>query len=163
MSDDDKDKPTDAPGADDGAAGEGAPRGKKRRGSVKREFDPSRWAHLIFALGGFMGAWVLAHGIEDIWAIIWSYYPQIGRPDAMNSNIAGIVIALSATVYCWRRKDYFKFTTEVVVEISQVTWPTRPEIRAATVVVIVMTLICSVLLFGMDQVWSRATNMLYGI
>jgi preprotein translocase subunit SecE len=157
MAEDDKDKP-----ADDAAAAP-EPGRKKRRGSVKREFDPSRWAHLIFVLGAFGGSWVLAHAIEDIWAIIWSYYPQIGRPDSMQSNIAGIVIALGATVYCWRRADYFKFTTEVVVEVSQVTWPTRPEIRAATVVVIVMTLICSVLLFGMDQVWSTATNLLYGI
>ena len=162
MSDDDKDKTTDdaAPGTP--AAPDGGSR-KKRRVAVKREFDPSRWAHLIFVLGGFVGAWVLAHAIEDIWDIIWSYYPQIGCPDAMKANIAGIVIALSAAAYCWRRKDYFKFTTEVVVEISQVTWPTRAEIRAATIVVIVITLICSVLLFGMDQLWSNATNMLYGI
>jgi preprotein translocase subunit SecE len=158
--DDDKDKTNDP--AAPGTPPDGGSR-KKRRATVKREFDPSRWAHLIFVLGGFVGSWVLAHAIEDIWDIIWSYYPQIGRPDSMKANIAGIVIALSAAAYCWRRKDYFKFTTEVVVEISQVTWPTRPEIRAATIVVIVITLICSVLLFGMDQLWSNATNMLYGI
>jgi preprotein translocase subunit SecE len=150
--------------ADESAAGGGDRRSRKKKGGKqKREFDPSRWAHLIFVLGGFMAAWVLAHAIEDIWAVLWSYYPYIGRAEAMTSNIAGISIALAGTIYAWRRRDYFKFTTEVVVEISQVTWPTRPEIRAATIVVIVLTLICSVLLFAMDQVWSTATNLLYGI
>ena len=159
---DDKKDETEGTVTDDSAPG-GRRARKKKGGAKKRESDPSRWAHLIFVLGGFMGAWVLAHAIEDIWAIIWSYYPQIGRANAMYSNIAGIVIALGGTIYAWRRQDYFKFCTEVVVEISQVTWPTRSEIRAATVVVIVITLICSFLLFGMDQLWSTATNLLYGI
>ena len=138
-------------------------RKKRRKPALKREFDPSRWAHLIFALGAFTGAWVLSHAIEDIWAIIWQYSPSIGRPDAAWSNVAGIGIAVIAAVIAWRNERYFKFTTEVVVEISQVTWPTRPEIRAATVVVIVITLICSALLFTMDQVWSFLTDKLYGI
>ena len=95
MSDDDKDKTTDdaAPGTP--AAPDGGSR-KKRRVAVKREFDPSRWAHLIFVLGGFVGAWVLAHAIEDIWDIIWSYYPQIGRPDAMKANIAELTVSRTA-------------------------------------------------------------------
>lgn len=138
-------------------------RKKRKKPALKREFDPSRWAHLIFALGGFVGAWVLAHAIEDIWAIAWQYAPTIGRPSSSMSNVIGIGIAVLAAVICWRNPRYFKFTTEVVVEISQVTWPTKSEIRAATVVVIVITLICSALLFGMDQIWSLVTDSLYGI
>ena len=73
-----------------------------------------------------MGAWVLAHAIEDIWAIHLVVLPA-DRPRqtrctptsrASRSRWAG-------TIYAWRRQDYFKFCTEVVVEISQVTWPTR--------------------------------------
>jgi len=44
-----------------------------------------------------------------------------------------------------------------------VTWPTRVETRAATVVVVVITLICSALLSGMDFFWSGVTDWLYGI
>lgn len=137
---------------------------KKRRSAIAREFDPRRWVYPIIALGGFLGAWVLAHAIEDIWAIIWAYYPQsVGRPNPMASNISGIAVALAGTVYAFRRQDWFKFLTEVVTEVSQVTWPTRTEIRSATVVVIVISLICSLILFAMDQVWSSATDLLYGI
>lgn len=138
-------------------------RKKRKKPALKREFDPSRWAHLIFALGGFTGAWVLAHAVEDIWAILWQYFPTIGRASSSTSNVIGITIALVATVITWRNPRYFKFATEVVVEISQVTWPTKSEIRAATVVVIVITIITSALLFGMDQIWSLVTDSLYGI
>ncbi|MCB9716852.1 MAG: preprotein translocase subunit SecE [Myxococcales bacterium] len=111
-----------------------------------------------------MAAWVLSWAIEDIWDLIWSIWPQsVARPDTLVSNGAGITIAVLGTAYAWRRQDWFKFCTEVVIEISQVTWPTRAETRAATIVVIVMTLISSTILWSMDQIWSTITNWLYGI
>jgi preprotein translocase subunit SecE len=135
----------------------------KRKSSQAREFDPSRWAHLIFVLGAFVGAWVLTNLIEDSWHVVFSYWPQVGRPQELTANMAGIGIALLATIIVWRNKRYFQYTVEVVTEVSQVTWPTKAEVRVATVVVIVMTLICSVILAGIDTVWSKATDLLYGI
>lgn len=137
---------------------------KRPKTGMKRDFDPTRWAHLIFVLGGFMGAWLFSWLIEDLWEVVWSIWPQsVGRPVTLTSNIAGMAVAVIGTAYAWRRKDWFKFCTEVVIEISQVTWPTRAETRAATVVVIVMTLISSGLLAAMDQLWRAVTNLLYGI
>lgn len=136
---------------------------KRKAAKIKRDFDPSRWAHLIFVLGGFLAAWVLTNVIEDGWALVWDYYPQLARPKTLVANSVGISIAVIGTALAWRRREWFAFTTEVVEEVAQVTWPTRSEIRAATIVVIVMTIICSVLLFAMDQVWSNATDLLYGI
>lgn len=141
-------------------------RSRKRNAKpgLKRDLDPTRWAHLIFVLGGFMGAWVLSWAVEDIWDLTWSIWPQsVPRPDTLTANAVGITIAILGTIYAWRRKDWFKFCTEVVIEISQVTWPTRAETRAATIVVIVMTLISSTILWGMDRIWSTITNWLYGI
>jgi preprotein translocase subunit SecE len=139
-------------------------RRNKSKDAVKRELDPRRWAYLIFVLAGFMGAWVLSHFIEDAWAFVWSYWPNyVGRPVSLYANIAGISIAVAGTVWSLRKAHWVKFTTEVVVEISQVTWPTRSETRAATFVVIVITLICSGILAGMDTIWSQFTDLLYGI
>ena len=135
----------------------------KRKSTATREFDPSRWAHLIFVLAAFVGAWVLTNFVEDIWHVSFSYWPQVGRPNPMTANLIGIGIALACTVYAWRKREWFQYTTEVVTEVSQVTWPTKAEVRVATVVVIVMTLICSVILAGIDTVWSKATDLLYGI
>ncbi|MCX4239139.1 preprotein translocase subunit SecE [Paraliomyxa miuraensis] len=140
---------------------------RKRQAQAKglrRDFDPSRFAHLIFVLGGFMAAWVLSNAILDVWDLVWAQWPQsVSRPADLYANLAGIGIAVLGTLYAWRREDWFRFCTEVVIEISQVTWPTRAETRAATVVVVVMTLISSGILFGMDRLWSAITNVLYGI
>ncbi|MBC8066956.1 MAG: preprotein translocase subunit SecE [Deltaproteobacteria bacterium] len=125
--------------------------------------DPSRWAHLIFVLGAFVGAWVLTHAIEDIWSLVWDYWPRIGRVDPLTANALGIGIALAATVWAWRKPLWFQYTTEVVTEVTQVAWPTKAEVRVATVVVIMMTLICSAILAGIDTIWSKVTDLLYGI
>lgn len=138
-------------------------RRSKRKPTTAREFDPRRWAHLVFVLGAFLGAWVLAHAVEDIWAAVWSYWPQVGRADELKSQIIGIAVALIATVWAWRKPHWFQYVTEVVTEVSQVSWPTKAEVRVATMVVIVMTLICSVILAGIDTVWSKVTDLLYGI
>lgn len=136
---------------------------RRKKTAVSKELDPSRWAHAIFAVLGFIAAWMLTNFIEDAWAITWSYWPTISRPDRVVANGIGIGIALVATVLAWRRRDWFQFVTEVVIEVSQVTWPSRAETRAATIVVIVMTFICSVILFAMDSVWSTFTDLLYDI
>jgi preprotein translocase subunit SecE len=139
-------------------------RKRQAQPGLKRDFDSSRWAHLIFVLGGFMAAYVLSNAILDIWELVWSQWPQsVPRQDELQSSYIGIGIAAAATLYAWRRKDWFQFCTEVVTEISQVSWPTRAETRAATIVVIVMTLISSTILWGMDRLWSTITNWLYGI
>ena len=97
-------------------------RRKKQKGTLKKQSDPTRWAHLIFALGGFMGFWVLSHAIEDIWAIIWSYWPQISRPDTTTADIAAVVIALGGTGYAlafWGG-DFYLFLDAAV-------WTVDPE------------------------------------
>jgi preprotein translocase subunit SecE len=136
---------------------------RRKKTQTARELDPTRWAHAVFAVLGFIGAWVLTNFIEDGWAILWSYWPQLTRPDRVVANGAGIALALVLTIAAWRRESWFQFVTEVVVEVSQVTWPSRAETRAATVVVIVMTIICSAILFGMDSMWSAFTDLLYDI
>lgn len=136
-------------------------RNKNKDASKKKEADPTRWTHAVFAIFGFMGAWVLAHAVEDAWAAIFSFYPQIGRPNPNYSKFIGVGLGLAGTIWAWRKEDYFKFITEVVKEVSQVTWPTRSEVRAATIVVVVITLICSCLLFAMDQFWRASTDWLY--
>ena len=130
---------------------------------VSRDFDSSRWAHAAFFVGFLMLAFVLTNFTEDLWAILWSYYPRaLGRPNSEMSTSIGIVVSLVAAVLAWRNKRWFKFISEVATEVSQVTWPTRAETRAATIVVIVMSIIAAVILFAFDFVWSNLTELVYG-
>ena len=46
------------------------------------------------------------------------------------------------------------FFVEVRSELKKVTWPSRPEVQATTVVVILTTILFGFYLFGMDLVFS---------
>ena len=52
----------------------------------------------------------------------------------------------------------FKFLQEVREETEKVTWPSRKETSAATIVVIVTVAIAALILTGFDYVWSLIAN-----
>jgi preprotein translocase subunit SecE len=137
---------------------------KRKKQGGPREFDASRWAHAVFAVFAGIAAWMFSHLFEDVWGVLWAKWPQyIGRPSELWSQGAGVVVGIAMMVWIWSRERYFQFVAEVATEVSQIIWPTKAETRAATVVVIVITLICSGILALMDAFWSRVTDWLYAL
>lgn len=138
--------------------------GKKRRKVAEREFDPRRWAHAFFAVMTLVACWLCVHLVQDLWAFSWSIWPQyIPRPSAQLPRVIGIVLGLGISLFAWRNRNYFEYVTESATEVSQVVWPTRAETRSAVGVVVVLTLLCSAILFAIDSGWQYVTNWIYGI
>ena len=137
---------------------------KRNKQGGPTEFDASRWAHASFALFAGISAWMFSHLIEDVWGVLWAKWPQyIGRPSELWAQGAGVIVGIAIVVWMWSRERYFQFVADVATEVSQIIWPTRAETRAATVVVIVITLICSGILWLMDAFWSAVTDWLYAL
>jgi len=57
-----------------------------------------------------------------------------------------------------RTTDFLK---EVRVEMPKVSWPTRTELRAATVVVIVMALIMAAIVYAFDKIYVFGLERLF--
>ena len=62
----------------------------------------------------------------------------------------------------YRNDKYYHLANEVASELKKVTWPTAKEVRAATIVVIVMAIVSAVILGLFDFVWSNLTQVVYG-
>lgn len=56
-----------------------------------------------------------------------------------------------------------QFVKEVIAELKKVAWPTRQEVVAYTIVVLVSTIIVATLIFGMDFVFAKAILALFGV
>ena len=54
-----------------------------------------------------------------------------------------------------------KFLHEVKVEMSKVTWPTFEELKASTWIVIVISLMFAVYIFGIDRALTWLLKILY--
>jgi len=55
-----------------------------------------------------------------------------------------------------------KFLTDVKVELEKVTWPTRKDTYASTIVVIVLVMVSAVYLGGIDAILSRLIRLILG-
>jgi len=66
------------------------------------------------------------------------------------SVFAGLLLFVAL----YRSEQATQFMTEVVVELSRVTWPTQKETSAATILVIVMVVISGLFLGFLDYLWT---------
>jgi preprotein translocase subunit SecE len=95
-----------------------------------------------------------------------AYLANVPDPPLLGSNftlanLLGLAVAAGAAVYAFRNERAHEFSTEVVVELRKVTWPSRKETRTATIVVIIATIIVSLILGFFDLVWAKLTGIIY--
>jgi len=107
--------------------------------------------HLMFAVGGLLAAFILSKAGD--W--IWSYF---AKPNELLINGAALVIAASAALIAYRNERVFAAASEVTRELEKVTWPSRKETSAATVVVIVTVAISAIVLSTFDLVWMKLSG-----
>jgi preprotein translocase subunit SecE len=55
-----------------------------------------------------------------------------------------------------------RFLAEVRGELGRVTWPSRREVWATTIVVILTSLVFGIYLFGVDMALTRTVNWIFG-
>jgi preprotein translocase subunit SecE len=107
--------------------------------------------HLMFAIAGLLAAFLLSKAGD--W--VWSYF---SKPNELVVNGAALLIAASAALIAYRNERVFAAATEVTRELEKVTWPSRKETSAATVVVIVTVAIAAIVLSTFDLVWMKLSG-----
>jgi preprotein translocase subunit SecE len=46
------------------------------------------------------------------------------------------------------------YLTEVLAEMSKVTWPTKDELKESTIIVLIFSLVSGIVIYGMDTTFS---------
>lgn len=123
---------------------------------AQQENAPNKPVHLMY-LGGGVTLFYLSQWTID-W--LWGYFG--GTPSELLITVLAGIIAISTGVTLYRHERVHTLANEVSAELKKVSWPTAKEVRAATIVVIVMSLLSAVLLFSFDFVWSNLTELVYG-
>lgn len=104
----------------------------------------------------------LAHGLEWLLVQLEVYNPRVFgdlRATSLGAYGAGAI----AAVVSLKHHTVRTLASEVVEELSKVTWPSRQETGSATVVVIVTVLICAAYLGLFDAVWLYVTDWILGV
>jgi preprotein translocase subunit SecE len=114
---------------------------------------PNKFVHIMFAVGCLLAAFLLSKAGD--W--VWSYF---SKPNELMINGVAFLVAATAAVVAYRNERVFSAAVEVTRELEKVTWPTRKETYAATVVVIVTVAIAALVLQVFDYVWALLANLI---
>ena len=88
-------------------------------------------------------------------------YPIIDQ-DWTLATLVGFGVATIAAIVVWRIPRTQSVSLEVALELRRVTWPSIRETRAATVAVVVASLIASLVLGAFDLFWGWLSGWAYG-
>jgi preprotein translocase subunit SecE len=123
---------------------------------VAQENAPNKPVHLIYLCGAVLLFYLLQWSID--W--IWGYFGT--APSESKLSLVAAIGATVAGIVLYRNDRLYHLANEVTSELKKVTWPTAKEVRAATLVVIVMAIISAIILGAFDFVWSNVTELIYG-
>jgi preprotein translocase SecE subunit len=123
---------------------------------VAQDNAPNKPVHLMFLCGGLLTFYLLKWTID--W--IWGYFTR--APSEFLITLISAVVALFAGVSLYRNERVNTLANEVAAELKKVAWPSSKEVKQATIVVIVMTLISAIILGVFDYVWANLTDIIYG-
>jgi preprotein translocase subunit SecE len=119
---------------------------------------PNKPVHLIYLCGAVALFYVLQWSID--W--VWGYFSPTTMPSEFQITMLSGLVAIITGIVMYRSDKYYHLANEVAGELKKVTWPTAKEVRAATLVVIVMAVISAIILGLFDLVWSNLTELVYG-
>jgi preprotein translocase subunit SecE len=91
---------------------------------------------------------------------IWGYFTR--SPSELYVTVLAAVIALVTGIIVYRNERVYGLVNEVCGELKKVSWPTGKEVKAATIVVVIMTIISAIILGLFDLMWSNITELIYG-
>ena len=112
---------------------------------------PNKFVHLTFAIAALLAAFVVSRTVD--WG--WSYF---AKPNDLVVNLLAMLVAGGAAVVVYRNERAYSSIVEVTRELEKVSWPTRKETSAATIVTLVTVIIAALVLSGFDFIWSFFTN-----
>lgn len=123
---------------------------------AQQENAPNKPVHLMYLCGAVLLFYLLQWTIDWVWG-------YVGKPPTeFKISLLSGAIAVIAGVVAYRNDRLYTLANEVAGELKKVTWPTPKEVRAATVTVLVMSIISAVILGVFDLVWSNLTELVYG-
>jgi preprotein translocase subunit SecE len=119
----------------------------------------------MFAIGGVVLFYLLAKSGQWGWDFLSTTDfagDAVGKPREWAIDLFALMLAGGATVVAIKNEQLFELAGEVTGELRKVTWPTRAETFAATLVVIITVIVSSIFLGLFDLLWSSVSRLIYG-
>ena len=120
--------------------------------------NAQKWVKISYGLFAVVLFFVFDQILSLVWDMAgWSFHEEW----AVGPTQVGALVLSGVLFFALQKIESANvFMTEVVIELSKVTWPQRKETVQSAIVVIFMLAITSVLLFFIDSLWGSLTQRL---
>ena len=122
--------------------------------SEVRVLGVERYVQAGFGVLGVVIFWLLSKTT----VLVWNYF---GEPNTFAVSGICLVLAGVLTWVIYRNETVHTLAHEIGIELSKVTWPTREELKASVIVVLITSAIASLYTGALDFVWSAVTDLIY--
>ncbi|MDG2948675.1 preprotein translocase subunit SecE [Bisgaard Taxon 10/6] len=125
----------------------------------KKKNEIEQTAQKSKGLNGFL--WSLVIALILVASVGNIYFAgQYSTPVRVVAIFVLIVIALILAAITNQGKKALAFFSEARTELRRITWPTRPEAMQTTFIVVAVTVVTSLILWGFDSVIVSVLNFL---
>jgi preprotein translocase subunit SecE len=113
-----------------------------------------RWVMTAYMGFGLVLFWLL----DKVGFAVWQIFAE---PSPTLVTAGAAVVSTIATFALYKNERANQVTHDVLGELMKVTWPSRRETQAATVIVIIASIIASAIIGILDAAWSQLTDLIY--
>jgi preprotein translocase subunit SecE len=120
----------------------------------------SRLVVIAYVVLGLTAGLFLEHVLLAVFGAFAPTQP-LTRPlmgDWSWATMMGLAIAAAAAIVLWRTPKTHDTSLEIAAELRKVSWPSLAETRAATIAVIVASVVSALLLGFFDVLWQFLTD-----
>ena len=114
----------------------------------------NRWVQYVFVLVAAFVFWLA----DKLITVAYQYFDE---PNDVVVTAISAVIGVGVALGLYRNEKSHRLVVDVVSELSKVSWPSRKETYASTIIVIVTSIIAAAIVGSFDFVWSAITDLLY--
>lgn len=114
----------------------------------------NRWVQYVFVVIAAFVLWLA----DKLITVVWSTWDE---PNDVVATVLSGAVAVAVAIGLYRHEKSHRMVVDVVSELSKVTWPSRKETYASTIVVIVTSIIAAAIVGSFDFLWSAITDLLY--
>lgn len=125
--------------------------------------DIQRYVGMVYFAGFALGAWLFPRILLEIFDMIG---PGVDRPvfaAIRLSTLVGVLLSGAIMAWLWRNELVHEWTTEVVEQLSKVTWPDADSTRSSTITVIGFSVVLGGLLAIMDLIGKRVLDLIFQV
>lgn len=116
--------------------------------------DDATWLNICYVIFAGIVAYIGFKAIETVgvqagWIERYdAWYPLVSR-------VVALVLGAGASFWLWSSKERREYHLAAIGEVRKVNWPSMPDTKRMTIVVVVVVAVFAVILAVFDIAWSK--------